>query len=217
MRTESLYIKNQLLAEAIVGLRRRKQKPNKEKQRVSQNIRNTKLKAENAAHKANLLAKRIAENKRKWYNFYMLISKPEFADWYYSMTGIAFVVDDAMADVMMSRFNIDWLIEAYNKNLVQTALDDLFALKGYSSLEPRLRRRVMQALATPAWADMTMIKAIYAQRDLLNGQGGERYEVDHCVPILGEMVCGLHVHTNLRVITAIDNKKKRNLLTAEFI
>ena len=218
MITESIYIKNQLLAEAIVTFKRKSSiTPSIEHRRDLHNARNAKLKLENDLHKANLLAKRVSENKFKWRNFYLLISQPQFIDWYYSMTGEVFVVDEAMADVLSAKFNIDYLINAYNKKLEKQALDDLFATNGYSALSSKNRRRIFMALATPAWANMKMIKSVYLERDQLNMQTDERYEVDHIIPIQGVTVCGLHVENNLRVITAFANRKKKNLLTCELI
>lgn len=39
---------------------------------------------------------------------------------------------------------------------------------------------------------------------------GIRWEVDHIVPLVHPQVCGLHVETNLRVIPAIENRRKGN-------
>lgn len=65
-------------------------------------------------------------------------------------------------------------------------------------------------LATPQWADMKKIKAIYAMALIKTETTGVQYHVDHIVPLRGKLVCGLHVENNLRVIPAKDNLIKGN-------
>ena len=36
------------------------------------------------------------------------------------------------------------------------------------------------------------------------------HEVDHIIPLRGELASGLHVESNLQVITADENRKKNN-------
>lgn len=70
------------------------------------------------------------------------------------------------------------------------------------------RRQKHVARATPSWADHEAILAIYKQAEQLTKTTGERHEVDHVIPLGGKLVCGLHVETNLRVITATHNRRK---------
>lgn len=70
--------------------------------------------------------------------------------------------------------------------------------------------RGRKAHATPAWADAEKIAAIYAEATRLTAATGIPHEVDHEIPLNGRNVCGLHVESNLRVITASANRKKGN-------
>jgi hypothetical protein len=73
-----------------------------------------------------------------------------------------------------------------------------------------IARRDAVLLRTPAWADVSAIKEIYADAQKLTKKTGTPYEVDHIIPLHGRYVSGLHVETNLQVITAAKNRKKSN-------
>lgn len=68
------------------------------------------------------------------------------------------------------------------------------------------------SLPTPAWADKSEIKALYKKAKSMSKDTGIRYEVDHVIPLRGKTVCGLHVETNLRIVTKEENMKKLNRL-----
>jgi hypothetical protein len=62
----------------------------------------------------------------------------------------------------------------------------------------------------PAWANKEEIKKIYTQAALMEKETGIKYHVDHIIPLNGENVSGLHVHTNLQIINGSDNRQKSN-------
>lgn len=64
--------------------------------------------------------------------------------------------------------------------------------------------------ATPPWADLAEIRNFYKEAERLTKLTGVRWSVDHRIPLGGETVCGLHVHTNMQVITKAQNVAKGN-------
>ena len=70
------------------------------------------------------------------------------------------------------------------------------------------RRRRNQRM--PPWANGAAIRAIYAEARRLTRETGIQHHVDHVIPLQGEFVTGLHVETNLQILPAADNIKKRN-------
>lgn len=80
--------------------------------------------------------------------------------------------------------------------------------------EQTIRRERQKATlkkeATPAWCDLDLVKSLYRHARSLTEQTGVRHHVDHIIPLRHELVCGLHVHNNLRVIPADENWRKHN-------
>lgn len=64
--------------------------------------------------------------------------------------------------------------------------------------------------ATVLWADFSAIEIEYELAAWCTKVTGEKYHVDHIIPIQGKNVCGLHVHNNLRVVLASENISKSN-------
>lgn len=64
--------------------------------------------------------------------------------------------------------------------------------------------------ATPKWADKEQIFQVYIEAAERSKRDGIKYHVDHIIPLHGQLVCGLHVETNLRVIPALENIRKGN-------
>lgn len=69
--------------------------------------------------------------------------------------------------------------------------------------------------ATPAWANKEAIKQLYIEAQIKSELTGVSYEVDHIIPIIHPLVCGLHVETNLAIITKRDNQSKSNKFIIE--
>lgn len=93
--------------------------------------------------------------------------------------------------------------------------------KRYKSNNPEVTRASLTAYkrkhrdATPHWlssAQRVAIRDMYLTAQRLTKITGERYVVDHIVPLRNKIVCGLHVPWNLRVITQEDNLRKSNRL-----
>lgn len=66
------------------------------------------------------------------------------------------------------------------------------------------KRRSAENKAIPLWFNAIEVQAIY----LLARQNGEH--VDHIVPLINPLVCGLHCTSNLQVISAFENLSKNN-------
>ena len=83
----------------------------------------------------------------------------------------------------------------------------------YKALTSVRKRR--HRAATPKWVtpeQKLAMRQLYLQAMELTRLTGERYVVDHIVPLISDEVCGLHVPWNLRVITQEENLKKSNKL-----
>jgi hypothetical protein len=84
--------------------------------------------------------------------------------------------------------------------------------KAFTSVRKRRHKK-----ATPSWISTeqkALMRGLYLQAMELTKITGERYVVDHIVPLINPEVCGLHVPWNLRVITQEENLKKSNKLLA---
>ena len=76
------------------------------------------------------------------------------------------------------------------------------------------RRRKHRA-ATPPWLtrrQKTEMRSLYQIAITMSRTTGEPYVVDHIYPLRSDVVCGLHVPWNLRVVTSAENLRKSNQL-----
>ena len=83
----------------------------------------------------------------------------------------------------------------------------------YKALNSVRKRRHKNA--TPLWITQEQkesIKRLYLHAMHLTKITGERYVVDHIIPLINPTICGLHVPWNLRVIPQQENLLKSNKL-----
>ena len=71
------------------------------------------------------------------------------------------------------------------------------------------RRRASKKNATPAWADLELIRDVYIEAQYM------QMDVDHIYPLKGKTVCGLHVWENLQLLPKTINIKKGNRMPTE--
>ena len=76
-------------------------------------------------------------------------------------------------------------------------------------------RRRRHREATPPWVtrkQKTDMRELYRIAMTMTQTTGVLYVVDHIIPLRSDLVCGLHVPWNLRVITQEENLRKSNKL-----
>jgi len=74
----------------------------------------------------------------------------------------------------------------------------------------RAKRRAALLNRTPEWIDHELIFLMYKACALLQEFMEKEYHVDHVLPLQGQIVSGLHVHTNLQILTKTENLSKGN-------
>lgn len=120
--------------------------------------------------------------------------------------------DGFIENAIQSQAGLDvyaWIIEGWFKKAEQMAAEK--AILGAAIVGERdagRRRQLRVKIATPRWADFAKIAEIIAERDRVSAATGVPHHVDHIYPLAGRWVCGLHVHTNMRVIPAEENLRK---------
>lgn len=73
-----------------------------------------------------------------------------------------------------------------------------------------VKRNAQKKQAVPKWANEFFIEEAYHLAALRTKMLGYPWHVDHIVPLQSKLVCGLHVHNNLRVIPGSENLAKGN-------
>ena len=77
------------------------------------------------------------------------------------------------------------------------------------------KRRAAKLERTPVWSDSKEISLIYQQSASLQKLFGRAMNVDHVVPLQGDLVSGLHAPHNLQIMFAPDNLYKSNKFDIE--
>jgi alpha-galactosidase/6-phospho-beta-glucosidase family protein len=72
------------------------------------------------------------------------------------------------------------------------------------------KRHASKLQATPFWSETKQNQAVYKEAKRLELETGIKQHVDHIVPLISDLVCGLHVLANLRIIPASENCSKGN-------
>jgi len=103
-----------------------------------------------------------------------------------------------------------WGKEVWTKDLYHDEKTRKCQKHHAQSLADCSARRAGLNKATPFWANRKEIKEIYKKCISITRETGIRHEVDHIVPLKGENVSGLHVHWNLQIIKANENRSKSN-------
>lgn len=150
-----------------------------------------------------------------------------FAEWYLALT------DKESREWVDSVLNVQprilralgttfpqWVEQSYRQLVQKYRLRDktsrqLMAAEVRDCKDPYKRRRLILRLATPRWANPMEIAKIYRRRDRATRESGVSHEVDHIVPLLHPLVCGLHVEQNLQVIPKTRNQQKLNKFVVE--
>lgn len=64
----------------------------------------------------------------------------------------------------------------------------------------------------PPWADRVAMQLVYEFSRIITRDSGTPHHVDHIVPIVSKIVCGLHCEANLQILSGVDNARKKNLV-----
>lgn len=74
----------------------------------------------------------------------------------------------------------------------------------------RSERRASERMAKPIWYRSEKVREMCMEASKLSSDSSLKWHVDHIVPLKSDLVCGLHWHGNMQVITSTENQSKSN-------
>jgi flagellum-specific peptidoglycan hydrolase FlgJ len=105
-----------------------------------------------------------------------------------------------------------------NKEIEQQKMKIYYEENKEMFMEYSSKRRADKRSACPVWLSeqhRSSIRSLYKMARNISKKTGIQHHVDHIIPLKSDIVCGLHVPWNLRIITASENLSKSNKLIVE--
>lgn len=102
---------------------------------------------------------------------------------------------------------------AFNRESRLAKIREYKKVNRSATLAAARERKQKVRVATPPWltsSQKAQIVSVYKHARDCFLCTGERYDVDHIIPLRGENVCGLHVPWNLQVLPSDVNRAKWN-------
>ena len=111
------------------------------------------------------------------------------------------------------RINNKDQISITNKLWIDTNKERVRSYKNYVNAQ----RRANKKCAFVKWANHSEIKKLYIKARELTVLTGVQHHVDHILPLINKLVCGLHCESNLQILTYYDNCSKGNKLIEDIV
>jgi hypothetical protein len=104
----------------------------------------------------------------------------------------------------------DFLTETERRRLVDASRYARDSAYSTQVLAKNAARKARKLKAVPAWADPAAIRDIYLAAQIASSACAAPRHVDHIVPLIHPLVCGLHCEANLRILPSRLNLQKSN-------
>lgn len=105
-------------------------------------------------------------------------------------------------------YNVIW--SERNKDRFVQMRKDWLSRNKHVEMERVRRRQAAQRKATPKWASIQKMREFYRAALEKSQETGVKWSVDHIVPLISDVVCGLHVEHNMQILPFSDNVRKGN-------